>query len=91
MTVDEITTRIEQVKHYIHDCERRIAQGEAVELTGLDQNVEKICSDIATLPKEDARHLESKLVHLVTALDKLVQVIHTYEEETQSSGTDSTS
>ncbi len=79
MTIQEITTRIEQVKNYIHDCERRISQGEAVELSGLDENVENICLEIEKLPKDDAKSLESKLMNLVSALDKLVNVIHEFE------------
>lgn len=80
MSAQEITARIEQVKTYIQDCERRITQGEVIPLTGLDKNVEEICNDIAELPQKEAEGLDKKLSGLISALDKLVAAIRNFEE-----------
>ncbi|MBL1147681.1 MAG: hypothetical protein HND56_12565 [Pseudomonadota bacterium] len=82
MSAQEITARIEQVKTYIQDCERRITKGEVIPLVGLDKNVEDICNDIGELPENEAAGMEEKLSGLIGALDKLVAAIRNFESET---------
>jgi len=84
MSAQEITARIEQVKTYIQDCERRITKGEVIPLVGLDKNVEDICNDINDLPQEDAAGMEQKLSALIGALDKLVAAIRHFESRSDS-------
>ncbi|TVQ82031.1 MAG: hypothetical protein EA357_10895 [Micavibrio sp.] len=79
-TPQEISARIVQVKTYIQDCERRIAKGEPVPLTGLDDNVTEICSDINALPQEDGAALEPELAGLIDVLDKLVATIREFDD-----------
>jgi len=79
-TPQEISARIVQVKTYIQDCERRIAKGEAVPLTGLDDNVTEICGDITALPQEEGAALEPELAGLIEVLDKLVATIREFDE-----------
>ncbi|TNE24939.1 MAG: hypothetical protein EP349_10875 [Alphaproteobacteria bacterium] len=81
MSAQEITARIEQVKTYIQDCERRITKGEVIPLVGLDKNVEEICNDIGTLPENEAAGMEEKLSGLISALDKLVAAIRNFESD----------
>ena len=82
MSAQEITARIEQVKTYIQDCERRITKGEVIPLVGLDKNVEEICNDIGELPESEAAGMEKKLSDLISALDKLVAAIRNFESDT---------
>jgi len=82
MSAQEITARIEQVKTYIQDCERRITKGEVIPLVGLDKNVEDICNDIGALSEDEAAGMEEKLSNLIGALDKLVAAIRNFESET---------
>lgn len=81
MSAQEITARIEQVKTYIQDCERRITKGEVIPLVGLDKNVEEICNDIGALPENEAAGMEEKLSGLIAALDKLVAAIRNFESD----------
>ncbi len=80
MTKAEIRANIEQVKNYINDCERRIAQGESVDLTGLDQKVESICNEVAAIPNEEGKQLEENLLSLFSAIDKLANAMHDSEQ-----------
>ena len=80
----EIQTRIEQVTNYIQDCERRISQGEVVNLLGLDESVEEVCEAVTALPPKDGKLLQEKLAGLVEALDQLAIVIHEFHEKNES-------
>ena len=54
-------------------ADQEVAQGRDVDLTGLDTQIEQVCSRIAALPVTDRRPLLAQLAALITRCDALAQ------------------
>jgi hypothetical protein len=67
----DLARRLKSVTDYVRDCERRVSQGEIMDLTGLDRNVLEICNGVAALPPPQGRLLQGELAALIGDLDKL--------------------
>lgn len=75
-----VEKRLKSIVEYVHDCERRVIKGEIMDLQGLDQNVMVVCEEIAALPREQGRALESKMSQLISGLDALAVSIKKQHE-----------
>jgi len=82
----EIASRLKKVTDYVRDCERRVAQGELMELEGLDRNVIEICDGIAKLPKEQGQALEKQMATLIDDLEHLAETIRAMQEKMDAEG-----
>lgn len=78
--VEDVEQRLKAIVEYVQDCERRVLKGEIMELKGLDQNVMLVCEQIAALPREQGRSLESKMSQLIGGLDSLALSIKKQHE-----------
>jgi hypothetical protein len=67
----ELTQRLTSIIDYVRDCERRVNQGEIMELDGLDRQVVEICDGINTLPPEEGKKLEQQMSDLIKNLETL--------------------
>ncbi|MEZ0223770.1 MAG: hypothetical protein ACAH83_04390 [Alphaproteobacteria bacterium] len=67
----DLTKRLETIIDYVRDCERRVNQGEIMELDGLDRNVVSICDGISALPPEQGKQLEQQMSELIKDLERL--------------------
>ena len=76
----EIEKRLAAVVDYVRDCERRVAQGEIMDLQGLDNNVVEICDAIAGLEPDQARVLEDKMAVLIGGLETLARAMKEQQE-----------
>ena len=56
---------------YIQQCEGRIARGESIDLSGLDQKTEDICAAIIALPRDEGQQLADKLTDFVAVMDRI--------------------
>lgn len=92
MTKDEVAKRLKSVTDYVRDCERRVSQGEIMELQGLDDNVVEICDCIAGLPPAEGQSLEAPMASLISDLEKLAEAMRLQsdrmdaEEEAENNG-----
>jgi len=84
-TLESLTERLDGVLTYIRDADARISQGEALELTSLDDNVSEICEGIAALEAEDAKEMEPLMAQLIDGLDKLTVTIKEQQDSMDAS------
>lgn len=75
-----VARRLKSVIDYVHDCERRVALGEIMELEGLDGNIVEICDAIAALPGPEAEALEPQMGILIEKLESLAQAMKEQQE-----------
>lgn len=83
MNKAEVTAKLKSINDYVRDCERRVSQGEIMELQGLDDGVVEICDAIASLPPAEGRELETPMAVLIANLEKLADVMR---EQTDNFG-----
>jgi len=86
MTKDEVATRLKSITDYVRDCERRVTQGDIMDLQGLDDNVVEICDLIAALPPADGQALEAPMQSLIADLEKLAAAMRDQSEKFEAEG-----
>lgn len=84
ITRPEIEARLQNLIHYVRDCERRVALGEVMDLTGLDQSVAVLCQDVLKLPEQDAKDMQGEMMKLIDQLDLLAQSIKNHHDKAAS-------
>jgi len=67
----EVESRLMQTRDRLVVALDAAGAGEAVDLGGLTQVVDKLCEDIVQLPPEDGRPLAEALALLIRGLDEL--------------------
>ena len=84
----ELAKRLTQIIDYVRDCERRVNQGELMELDGLDDNVLELCDGVGALPPAESKAFEKQMSGLIHDLEALTTAMRTMamkmdEEEQQ--------
>ncbi|MDE1152309.1 MAG: hypothetical protein PW788_07215 [Micavibrio sp.] len=82
----ELAKRLRSVTEYVRDCERRVNQGEIMDLEGLDRNVVEICTGIAGLPQEEGQALEKPMSMLIEDLERLADTMRVQQDKVASDG-----
>lgn len=78
---DELVTRLKATIDYVRDCDRRVSQGEIMDLQGLDDTVVEICDSIAELDEEEGQSLEPQMATLIKGLEQLAETMKEQEEK----------
>jgi hypothetical protein len=78
--------RLKTITEYVRDCERRVNQGDIMDLQGLDQNVLELCDGIAALPPPEGRQLEDEMATLIAELEKLAECMREQQEKMEGKG-----
>lgn len=78
---DELVTRLKATIDYVRDCDRRVSQGEIMDLQGLDDTVVEICDSIAELPENEGQALEPQMATLIKGLEQLAETMKEQEEK----------
>lgn len=84
----DVSGRLKSVQDYVLDCQRRVNQGEIMDLDGLDKAVIGICDAVASLPPAEAQALEDKLGELIGSLEELADAMRARQEEIDGEGGD---
>ncbi len=71
----EVAKRLTSIIDYVRDCERRVNQGELMELENLDKNVLDLCNSVGALPPEEGKKLESQMAGLIKDLEALANAM----------------
>lgn len=88
----EIAQRLTTIIDYVRDCERRVNQGEIMDLDGLDKTVLELCDGVGALPAEQAHALEKQMSSLIHDLEALANAMRAQakkmdaEEEQEKKG-----
>lgn len=80
MSKEDLAKRLKSIIDYVRDCERRVSQGEIMDLQGLDNNVAEVCDAIASMPPADAQGLETQMSVLIADLEKLANAMRAQDE-----------
>lgn len=62
---------LERLETWLDRLEREVADGETVDLSGLDQAVEAACNAVTAAPAESAAHYRSRLSNFLTRIEDL--------------------
>lgn len=74
-TAGQMKRRIEAAANVVNEARRAVERGNAVDLSGIEREVEKICAGLVEVPSGAGAGLTPALVALVDDLDKLTQVL----------------
>ena len=77
---EKLDKRLKAIIDYVRDCQARTAKGEVLSLDGLDDKVVKLCNDIAVLPENEGRGLESQMSLLIESLEVLAREMREQQE-----------
>ena len=80
----EITKRLTSIIEYVRDCERRVNQGEIMDLDGLDRNVLDVCNGVGALPPQEGKMLEGRMSELIQDLEKLANAMREQQKKIES-------
>lgn len=80
-TKDELAKRLKATIDYVRDCDRRVSQGEIMDLQGLDDTVVDICDHLGQLPEEEGQALEAQMAVLIKDLEQLADTMREQEEK----------
>ena len=80
-TKDELAKRLKATIDYVRDCDRRVSQGEIMDLQGLDATVVDICDHLGQLPEEEGQALEAQMAVLIKGLEQLADTMREQEEK----------
>ena len=89
--VAEVETAIADAATGIGAARTMLAQGETIDLAGLEKHVRGICAGIEALPMEDRLNLKAPLVSLIDDLNALTDILNSLFEKTSSELKDRTS
>ena len=78
---DELAQRLKATIDYVRDCDRRVSQGEIMDLQGLDDTVVDICDHLAQLPEDESQSLEAQMTTLIKGLEQLADTMKEQEEK----------
>ncbi len=68
---EQLQAELQSLNAYLLACERRIHQGEVMDMSGFDEKTKVICQKLSTLPPERARDLAPELETLISRLDRI--------------------
>ncbi|MDA1326101.1 MAG: hypothetical protein O3C34_15300 [Proteobacteria bacterium] len=77
----DIQTQLEQTANVIEGFRCSVAEGSVVDLSGLDQSVEVMCTAINDLPAEQRVTVKATLIGLLDDLNTLVELLNMQQSE----------
>lgn len=79
--LSDIQAQLDQTSGIVDGFRRTIADGTLIDLTGLDQGVEEMCSAIAKLPADQRPSVKQALITILDALNGLVESLEEQQRE----------
>ncbi len=64
-----------QIRHFANQCCKLLEEGQEVDVTGLDAQVQKLCTRVNAMPVEEAMKLRPKMDSLIEELDALSEAL----------------
>ena len=77
----DIKTELDQTSSVIERFRSSVAQGEIIDLTGLDQKIEGMCNAIIELPEDERVTVKATLIGLIDDLNALVDMLNRQQEK----------
>lgn len=77
----ELAKRLTAIIDYVRDAERRVNQGELMELDGLDDNVLELCEGVGALPPAESKAFEKQMSSLIHDLEALTTAMRTMAQK----------
>ena len=74
--LEDIQLQLDQSSGVIEGFRNSLAEGSVIDLTGLDQSIEAICTAINELPAEQRITVKAALIGLIDDLNGLVDMLH---------------
>jgi hypothetical protein len=71
----DIQSELDQTSSVIERFQNNVAEGSVIDLTGLDQRIEGMCSAINDLPEHERATVKGTLIGLIDELNALVGML----------------
>lgn len=68
---DQITSKLENLTHFIEDAKTKLQGGEVVHLSHLDGEVEQLCQQTLKLPPAEAMRVQPIMGNMISKLEEL--------------------
>ena len=81
----DIKSELDQTSSVIERFRSCVTKGEIIDLTGLDQKIEGMCSAIVELPEDERGAVKATLIALIDDLNALVDML-TLQQKKASEG-----
>jgi hypothetical protein len=80
-SLEDIQTQLDQTSGVIEGFRNSVAEGSVIDLTGLDQRIEAICTAINELTADRRITLKATLIKLIDDLNGLVEILHIQQDK----------
>ncbi len=80
-SLEDIQTQLDQTSGVIEGFRNSVAEGSVIDLAGLDQRIEAICTAINDLPADQRITLKATLINLIDDLNGLVEILHIQQQK----------
>lgn len=76
---ESLRARLEDLTAVVRNAEQQIMDGRVVNLSSLENDVERICAHIKKLPAQTARDIQPHMAELIAALDGLAEHLQDFK------------
>ncbi|MEM9470177.1 MAG: hypothetical protein AAF988_08440 [Pseudomonadota bacterium] len=77
---DQIIARFQDLTSFIEDAQDRLADGEVINLSHLDNEVEELCQAAISLPPEEAQKVQEPMAVMIGKLETLGAALKDFQE-----------
>lgn len=80
MTMTEIAAKMRALSLFILDAESRVRQGQMVDISGIDKDINVICAKATSLPPAQALEIQPLMAELIGHLERLGMALKDFKE-----------
>lgn len=80
MTANDIADKMRKLSEFILDAESSVRSGKMVDITGIDKDINTICSRATSLPPAQALEIQPVMAELIGNLERLGMALKNFKE-----------
>lgn len=80
MTATDIADKMRKLSEFILDAEASVRSGKMVDITGIDKDINMICSRATSLPAAQAMEIQPLMAELISNLERLGMALKDFKE-----------
>jgi hypothetical protein len=84
MTPAEISNKMRSLSDFILDAETKVREGKIVDMSGIDRDVNVICSKAMALPADKSLEIQPLMAELIGHLERLGMALKDYKDNLKS-------
>lgn len=80
MTSNDIADKMRKLSEFILDAEASVRRGKMVDITGIDKDINIICSRATSLPPAQAMEIQPLMAELIGNLERLGMALKDFKQ-----------